>query len=192
MYTRAFITAVAGKPRKPATCSIVLCSGVVAVAMLLQTLVASHVTILGISIDLFLIFTVIVALCWGSLAGAVFGFVAGIAADIAYFEPLGMHAFVYVVTGYSLGLLTLRFGTRSLWMVLFYTLGASFVAKVIFGAFAYVMGPQEGFFTMLSLQMIPGAALDALVAVPLYLLLLKLRVVSVARSVSGSNRSPVP
>jgi rod shape-determining protein MreD len=164
----------------------------VAIAMVLQTLVASHVTILGISIDLFLIFTVIVALSWGSLAGAVFGFVAGIAADIAYFEPLGMHAFVYVVTGYSLGLLTLRFGTRSLWMVLFYTLGTSFAAKMIFGVFAYVMGPQEGFFTMLGLQMIPGAALDALVAAPLYLLLLKLRVVTVPRAGSRASRSPAP
>jgi rod shape-determining protein MreD len=162
----------------------------VVIAMLLQTLVVSHVTILGISVDLFLIFTVIVALSWGSLAGAVFGFMAGIAADIAYFEPLGMHAFVYVVTGYSLGLLPPRFGTRSLWMVLFYTLGASFVAKVIFGLFAYTMGPQEGFFTMLGLQMIPGAALDALVSVPLYLLLLKLRVVSMPRMGSGASRSP--
>lgn len=164
----------------------------VVIAMVLQTLVVSHVTILGISIDLFLIFTVIVALSWGSLAGAVFGFAAGIAADIAYFEPLGMHAFVYLITGYSLGVFTLRFGTRNLWMVLFYTLGASFVAKLIFGVFAYVMGPREGFFTMLGAQMIPGAALDALVAAPLYLLLLKLRVVSVLRTGSGAGRSSVP
>ena len=162
----------------------------VAIAMVLQTLVASHVTILGISLDLFLIFTVIVAMSWGSLPGAVFGFIAGIAADIAYFEPLGMRAFVYVVTGYSLGLLAGRFGARSLWMVLFYTLGASFVAKVILGIFAYTMGPQEGFFTMLGLQMIPGAALDALAAVPLYLLLLKLRVVFMPRLGSGTTRSP--
>ncbi len=163
----------------------------VAIATILQTLVTSHVTILGISVDLFLIFTVIVALSWGPLRGAIFGFVAGMAADIAYFEPLGMRAFVYVVTGYSLGLLTGRFGARSLWMVLFYTLGASFVAKVILGVFAYTMGPQEGFFTMLGLQMIPGAALDALVAVPLYLLLLKMRVVSMQRLGPGASRSSV-
>jgi len=172
--------------------AIVRVAALVAIAAVLQTLVISQVTILGISVDLFLIFTVIVALSWGPLGGAVFGFVAGMAADIAYFGPLGMRAFVYVVTGYSLGLLAGRFGARSLWMVLFYTLGASFVAKVILGIFAYTMGPQEGFFTMLGLQMIPGAALDALVAVPIYLLLLKLRVVSMPRfgsSASGSSAS---
>jgi len=82
------------------------------------------------------------------------------------------------------------FRARNLWMVLFYTLGASFVAKVIFGIFAYTM-VTGGFFTMLGLQMIPGAALDALVAVPIYLLLLKLRCLDAAfrSSASGSSAS---
>ncbi len=156
-------------------------AALVLIAIALQTLVASHITVLGISMDLFLIFTVIVAMSWGSLAGAMFGFVAGLAADIAYMEPLGMRALVYVITGYSLGVLTGRFGTASLWAVLFYTFGASLVAKMIFGLFAYTMGPGQGFFTMLGLQMVPGAVLDALVTIPLYLLLVKTRVISMPR-----------
>ena len=56
------------------------------IAVALQTLVVSHVTVLGLSVDLFVIFTVIVATSWGPLAGSIFGFAAGIAADIAYLE----------------------------------------------------------------------------------------------------------
>jgi rod shape-determining protein MreD len=161
----------------------------VVIAGALQTLVVSHVTVLGVAADLFLIFTVMVAISWGSLAGAVFGFAAGIAADMAYLEPLGMRALVYVLTGYSLGIVVGRFGAARLWSVFLYTVTSSFVAQVVFGAFAYVMGPREGFFTMLGLQMIPGAVLDALLAVPIYLLLVKLRVISTPRpepTASGS------
>ncbi|OFW62547.1 MAG: rod shape-determining protein MreD [Actinobacteria bacterium RBG_13_63_9] len=161
----------------------------VLIAVALQTLVVSHVTVLGVGADLFLIFTVMVAISWGSLAGAVFGFVAGIAADIAYLEPLGMRALVYVLTGYSLGVVAGRFGAASLWNVFLYTVASSFVAQVVFGVFAYVMGPREGFFTVLGLQMLPGAVLDALLAVPVFLLLVKLRVISMPRpepTASGS------
>jgi rod shape-determining protein MreD len=151
------------------------------IAVALQIVVVSHVTVLGVSIDLFLVFTVMVAISRGSLAGAVFGFFAGVAADIAYLEPLGLRALVYVVTGYSLGVLAGRFGAGRLWSVFLYTVGSSLVAQVVYGAFAYVMGPREGFFTMLGLQMIPGAVLDAVVAIPIYLLLVRLRVISVPR-----------
>jgi rod shape-determining protein MreD len=156
-------------------------------AVALQILVFSHVTILGMTVDPFVIFTVIVAVSWGSLAGAVFGFVAGIAADVAYLEPLGMRAFACVLVGYIVGAVARRLRGTSLWTFFLYALVSSFVAKLILGVFAFTMGPREGFFTMLGLQMIPGAFLDALVAVPILLLLLKLRVVSIARSEASSG-----
>jgi rod shape-determining protein MreD len=151
------------------------------IAVALQTLVFSHVTILGMTVDLFLIFTVLVAVSWGSLGGAVFGFAAGIAADVAYLEPLGMRAFACVLVGYVVGAVARRLRGATLWTVFIYVLASSFVAKLILGGFAFTMGPREGFFTMLGLQIIPGAVLDALVAVPILLLLLRLKVVALPR-----------
>jgi len=147
------------------------------IAALLQTLVVSRVSVLGVGADLFLIFTVIVALSHGSMWGAVFGFVAGVAADIAYLQPLGLRALVYVVTAYSLGVLAARFGAGSLWVVFLYTGGASLAAQFVFGLFQYIMGPREGLLTMLGTQILPEAVLDALLTLPIYLLLLRLRVV---------------
>jgi rod shape-determining protein MreD len=178
-----------GRGRAKTVVKVVL---LVMIAVALQTLLVSHVTVLGVGADLFLIFTVMVAISWGSLAGAVLGFGAGIAADIAYLEPLGMRALVYVLVGYSLGIVAGRLGATSLWSVFLYTVTSSFVAQVLLGAFAYVMGPREGFFTMLGLQMIPGAILDALVAVPIFLLLVKLRVISLPRPEPTASGSAMP
>jgi rod shape-determining protein MreD len=157
-------------------------AAVIAIAVALQTLVVSHVTILGLSIDVFVIFTVIVAASWGPMAGCVFGFFAGLAADIAYLEPMGMRAVVYVVIGYSLGVVAGRFRAVRPRTIFLYTLVSSFVAEVVLGLFSYLMGPRAGFFTMLGLQMIPGAALDALFAVPVFVLLVRLKVVPVPRA----------
>jgi len=166
-------------------------AGLIVIAVALQVLVASHVTVLGLTIDVFAIFTVLVALSWGPLPGSFFGFFAGIAADVAYRAPLGMRALVYVVIGYSVGLLAGRFKAIRPRTVFLYTLGASFATKVVLGLFSFLMGPRGGFFQMLGLQMIPGAALDALVAVPVFILLVKIKIVPVPHVDVGAEEEAV-
>lgn len=161
--------------------------GLIIVAVALQTLVFSHVTVLRITVDVFVIFTVIVAASWGPLAGCIFGFAAGIAADVAYLDPLGLHALVYSVVGYVLGVLAARLRVTRPRTILLYTLGSSFSAKLVLGLIAFLMGPGEGFFTMLGTEMIPGAVLDALVAVPVFLLLVKIRVIAMMRAEVGKG-----
>lgn len=160
-------------------------AAVILIAVALQVLLVSQVTVLGLSIDLFVIFTVIVASSWGPLMGAVFGFAAGIAADTAYRAPLGMRSLVYVIVGYVLGVLAARFRAPGPRTVFLYTLGSSFTAKIVLGLFSFLMGPRSGFFKMLGLQMIPGAALDALFAIPVFVLLVKLKLVPGPRAEVG-------
>jgi rod shape-determining protein MreD len=152
------------------------------IGALLQTLIISRVRVLGVGADLFLIMTVIVAVVRGPVWGSVFGFVVGVASDITYLQPLGVRSLVYVVTGYVVGMLAARFGAESLWIVMLYAGGASVAVQVVFGLFEYVMGPRDGLFTLLGVQLLPEAVLDALVAVPVYLLLLRLRLLLPPRS----------
>jgi rod shape-determining protein MreD len=146
-----------------------------AFAVLLQVVLISHVSVLGVTADLFLILTVIVAVCRGSLEGAIFGFAAGIIADIAYFSPLGVRAFIYVLAGYFVGLFVARFGMVKPWSVVLVAGTTSFLAQLIYGVFQYVMGPRSGFFTMIGTQMLPEAVLDALITAPIYVLLVRTR-----------------
>jgi rod shape-determining protein MreD len=144
-------------------------------AVLLQTVLISQISILGVTADLFLILTVVVAVSRGSLQGAVFGFFAGIVADIAYFSPLGVRAFILVLAGYLLGMFVARFGTVSPWSVALLAGVTSFLAQLLFGIFQYVMGPRGGFLTMIGVQMLPEAVLDGLITAPIYVVLLRTR-----------------
>lgn len=155
-----------------------------AIAVLLQVVLISHVSVLGVTADLFLILTVIVAACRGSLEGAIFGFLAGIVADIAYFSPLGVRAFIYVLAGYFVGLIVARFGIVKPWSVVLLAGVTSFLAQVLYGLFQYVMGPRGGFLTMIGTQMLPEAVLDALITAPLYVLVVRTRLLP-ARQLEG-------
>jgi rod shape-determining protein MreD len=148
---------------------------VLAFAVLLQTVLLSHVSILGVTADLFLIMTVVVAVSRGSLEGAVFGFFAGIVADIAYYQPLGVRALIYVLAGYFVGLFVARFGTVSPWSVALVAGVTSFLAQFLFGLFQYVMGPRAALLTMMGTQIVPEAVLDGLITAPLYVFLVRVR-----------------
>jgi rod shape-determining protein MreD len=156
------------------------------VAVALQTLIVSRVSVLGVTADLFLIFTVVVAIGRGSLEGAVFGFFAGLVADIVFFQPLGVRSLIYVLAGYFVGMFVARLGMVSAWGVLFLAGGTSLVAQFVFGLFQYIIGPQADFFTMVGIQMLPEAILDGLIAVPVYALLVRLRLIR-ARGVSTAG-----
>lgn len=159
------------------------------IAVLLQTLLVSRVSVLGVTADLFLILTVVVAVSRGSMEGAIFGFFAGLVADIAFFQPLGVRALIYVLVGYFVGMFVARFGIVSPWGVLFLAGSSSFLAQFAFGLFQYIMGPRAAFVTMVGTQMIPGAVLDALVAVSVYVFLVRLRLIPAPRVEPAVGRS---
>ncbi len=141
------------------------------VAIALQTLIVSQVSVLGVTADLFLILTIVIAIGRGSLTGPLFGFAAGLMADIAFMQPLGVRALVYVIAGYFVGMVVVRFGSVGPWAVFLVAIGASFSAQLVFGIFQFILGPRAGFFTMLGIQMLPEAILDGLMAVPIFVLL---------------------
>ena len=161
----------------------------VVIAIALQTLLISRVSILGVTADLFLVFTVVVALCRGSMHGAVFGFVAGVVADVAFIQPLGVRALVYVLAGYFVGMLVSRFGSVNPWGVFLIAGGASLFAQLLFGLFQFMMGPRAGFLTMFLTQILPEAVLDALVTVPIYVLVVRLRILPASGAETHGMRS---
>lgn len=153
----------------------------VVLAVVLQTVLISHVSILGVTADLFLILTVIVAVSRGSLEGAVFGFFAGLIADIAYFQLMGVWSLILVLVGYFVGMFVARFGTVSPWSVALLAGVSSFLAQFLFGLFQYVMGPRGGFLTLIGTQMLPEAVLDGLITAPLYVFLVRVRLLPAPR-----------
>jgi len=157
-------------------------------AVILQTVLLSHVRVLGVTADLFLILTVVVAVSRGSLEGAVFGFFAGLVADIAYYQPLGVRALIYVLAGYFVGMFVARFGTVSPWSVALLAGVTSFLAQFVFGVFQFMMGPRAALLTMIGTQMLPEAVIDGLITAPLYVFLVRVRLLPAGHLETARSR----
>jgi rod shape-determining protein MreD len=69
----------------------------------LQTTVFSSVELLGAVPDVLLVVLVVVALLRGPVVGACCGFLAGLVADVATLEPLGVTSLLLVLVGYWVG-----------------------------------------------------------------------------------------
>jgi rod shape-determining protein MreD len=157
-------------------------------AVILQTVLLSHIRVLGVTADLFLILTVVVAVSRGSLEGAVFGFFAGLVADIAYYQPLGVRALIYVLAGYFVGMFVARFGTVSPWSVALLAGVTSFLAQFVFGVFQFMMGPRAALLTMIGTQMLPEAVIDGLITAPLYVFLVRVRLLPAGHLETARSR----
>jgi rod shape-determining protein MreD len=148
---------------------------VLVLVVALQTVVASRVSILGVTADLFLIMVVLVGMMRGSVAGALFGFSAGLIADIVFLEPIGLRAVIYLVAGYMAGRYLDAAGAPGAWAVMLLTALVSLLSQTAYGVFQFVVGPQAAFFTMLRVQILPAALLDGLLSVPVFLAVTRLR-----------------
>ena len=75
------------------------------VVVLLQTTVLDIVAVRGVTPDLQLILLVFLALRRGSMSGQLAGFAGGLLEDLVSLAPLGFHALVRALVGFSSGLL---------------------------------------------------------------------------------------
>lgn len=70
---------------------------------LLQTAVFSHISFFKVLPDLILLTVVYIAIFNGSLTGLICGFIAGLLLDFLSLAPLGLHSFIFTLTGYLVG-----------------------------------------------------------------------------------------
>jgi rod shape-determining protein MreD len=150
-------------------------------AVALQGVTAAHFSFLGVTADVFVIVVVLVAVATGATKGLVFGFVAGLLADVAFLDPLGVHALMYLLIGYGVGRYVEEFGLASAWVVVLLTAGVSFGSQVFYGVLQVAAGTGGSFLAMMVSQMLPAALLDGLLAAPLYLGFSKVRLLPRSR-----------
>ena len=84
--------------------AFLLSSGMIALAVVLQSTLLHWVAIHGVIPDLGLIILIFVAIRRGSMTAQLSGFAAGVVQDVLSLSPLGFHAFVRTVVGFFYGL----------------------------------------------------------------------------------------
>ncbi len=147
-------------------------------AVVMQTVAASQLSFLGVTADVFLILVVLVAVGSGSTTGLVFGFVAGLTADVIFLDPIGMRTFMYLIIGYLVGRYVEEFGLGSAWVVVVLVAMVSLASQTTYGILQIITGNEGSFLTMFVSQVLPAALFDGLLSAPFYLGLVRARLLS--------------
>jgi len=103
-------------------------AAVIAVAVLLESTVLAGFRLGGMRPDLLVVAVVAVAMASGPTSGALFGFWAGLVADLLFASPVGVSALVYTSVGYALGLVRVYVVSPSAWVHLTLAGAASLVS----------------------------------------------------------------
>jgi rod shape-determining protein MreD len=96
----------------------------------------------GVRPDLFLGLAIVAGLVGGPEKGAVYGFVAGLVADLFLPTPLGLSALVFCLAGYTVGTLQTTFIPQGRASLPVTTLLASLAGEVLFALVGTVVGLQ--------------------------------------------------
>ncbi len=140
------------------------------VAAIVQVSVLAPMQIAGGTFDLLLVTLVTVALLRGAVAGASAGFLAGLVADLATFETLGLSSLLLTVAGHWIG----RYGETTgrdrahapllsvVVVTVLYALGALFLH--------FVLGTGVSVGYALGTALLPTVLLNVLLTVPVYAL----------------------
>ena len=136
--------------------------------VVLQTALFPELRVFGAGPDLLLVATIAVAYERGAEAGAVFGFVGGLAIDCFLSSPLGVSALAFSLVGYGVGLFQSGLLRTSRWIAPILGGVGGLIGGALWVAIAAVAG-QDELISGYSVRIVVLAAIyDALLAVLIF------------------------
>jgi rod shape-determining protein MreD len=141
------------------------------IAVLFNAGLAANTTLLGGAPDVVCVVVVSLALLRGPELGALAGFVAGLGVDALTWQPLGLAALVYCLLGYGAGRVGEQLSDHAPLSPLIIVAFATVLARGGLVLLGFLLGSELSVPAGASLTVIPAAALDVLLAIPLYALL---------------------
>jgi rod shape-determining protein MreD len=148
--------------------TIVRIALLVLVTVVLQLAVVTQITVLDADADLFPLVALSVGLLAGPIPGATTGFLLGLVADMALLQTLGVTSLLLIGVGYLAGRYReLRDASHTLVPVIGGALGTLAYAAS-FSLTQFLLGVESPVSPLVIREIIVGAFLNALLAMPVY------------------------
>jgi rod shape-determining protein MreD len=143
----------------------------VVVVVFFQIGVVSEVPVFGVNVDLSPLLVAFTGLLCGSILGAATGFVVGLLVDLALLQTLGVSSLIFTLIGYSAGRLRELRDPQAALTPLLVGAGGAAVALVGYSLIEFMLGVDAPVSLVLLRQIVLGVVVDAIVAVPAWVLL---------------------
>lgn len=138
--------------------------------VIVQTTIAPVITVLGAKPDIALIAVICIALLKGATWGAGAGFAMGFLVDVAMMQTMGISSFLMTLAGYFSGRYAENLDLTSWFPTTFIVFIASLLVKLLYALVMYLIGVEASFGFVLTRIVLPTAAINALLAIPVFVI----------------------
>lgn len=143
-------------------------------SFLLQSTILQHLRIFGVIPNISLIIIVCLSLLAGKKTGSIIGLVLGFLQDIIFFEVIGIHALIYFLIGYLIGLTDKKVFKENLFLPFVFTFIATFAFHTLYYVLMYFSSINVNFTKIVSSIVLLEATLNSLLSIIFYKQFLKL------------------
>jgi rod shape-determining protein MreD len=144
------------------------------VLVFVQIGVVAEVTVLGVNIDLTPLLVAFIGLLCGSVVGAITGFSIGLLIDLALLQTLGITSLIFTVIGYGAGRLRELRDPQAPVVPLIVGTCAAAISLIGYAVIEFLLGVDAPVSLELLRQIVLGVFVDAIVALPFWLLVRRL------------------
>lgn len=145
--------------------------------LLLQSTVLDYIRIYNVKPNLIIVFTVSVAFLNGSIEGAIVGFFAGLAQDMATGKLIGFYALLGLYLGLAVGSINKKLYKDNIFVVIFF----AFISTIVYESTVYLLWSfksiirgQVNLLYPISKIILPEAVYNSVISVFVYILVIHL------------------
>ncbi|HEX2703586.1 MAG TPA: hypothetical protein VHM72_09160 [Solirubrobacteraceae bacterium] len=159
-------------------------------ACMLQLLIVSQISIVGVSAAVTPLVVVAAGFLCGALPGAVFGFAVGLFIDLAFVQVLGVSSLLFTAIGYGAGRLRELRAPAAPLTPLALGAGATALALTGYGAIEFMLGVNTPVSYGLAGAIVKTTLLNSLIALPVYALMRRALLAALPSSERSVNSPP--
>lgn len=147
---------------------------IVLVNFLIESTILQHVSIFGVVPNTTLIIIVCFALLAGKRTGSILGLILGLLQDIFFYDVIGVHALIYFVIGYIIGLTDKKVFKENLFLPFVFTAISTFAFHFMYYVFMYFLSVNVDFIKLIKNIVVIEIIINSFLSIFFYKQLLKL------------------
>lgn len=144
---------------------------ILVVNLILQSTLFEYISIIGIKPNTAIVIVISIAFMRGEVEGIITGAFAGLLQDSFFGMFIGLHTFLYIITGYLCGKLLSSFYKESIIIPVLITLISTFCYEFLFYVFSVLLRGYTNFPYFLSAVILPEMVYTAIFSLFIYKLL---------------------
>lgn len=147
---------------------------IVLINFIFESTLLQYFAILGVMPNTSLILIICFAVLGGKKIGGSLGIILGLLEDAFFYNVIGVHALIYFIIGYSIGIVEKKVFKENLFLPLLFTFISTIGFHVIYFVFMYFLSIDVSFIKLMKEVVIVEALYNSVLSVFFYKQILKL------------------